>query len=299
MEKKRRKQTPSEEYTNIQLKLFDDFLGSQIASARSQAQQRDLFEHLPGDEQRDILHRAEGQAVLYAIKTIESFLYQARKKYKDQIDLIRQTDYWPRRWMLDDKQIAAVLQKHPLAKILNVIEGHVLNYGDKDTLSCFGPTKYMTFRADKAFYRDLMEATGKSRRILSNYLQSLTEMEAITRVKRVNGIWLYGFGYWQQIPNSGRRPNRVRFLSEKTHKEKLRDFKLPWQRHQERSGRDGKEGVVEWKGNSVDRSDTTPSLRGAKLLSCFSKQTRSAPHNENRKSTITSQPQKTGLRCNN
>lgn len=233
---KKRKQTPSEEYTNIQLKLFEDFLGSQVASARSQAQQRDLFEHLPGDEQRDILHRAEGQAALYAIKTIESFLYQARKKYKDQIDLIRQTDYWPRRWMLDDKQIAAVLQKHPLAKILNVIEDHVLDYGDKDTLSCFGPTKYMTFRADKAFYRDLMEATGKSRRQLNTYLQELKDIGAVVRWKRVNGVWLYFFGYWQAVPNSGRRPNRVRFLTEATHREKLRDFALPTQRR--RTGRE-------------------------------------------------------------
>lgn len=239
---KKRKITPSEEYTNIQLKLFDDFLGSQIASARSQAQQRDNFEYLQADEKQDILSRATGQAVLYAIKTIESFVAQARKKYRDQIDLVRQTDYWPRKWMTDDPKIAAVLTKHPLVKILNVIEDHVLDYGDEKTVQEKSRLRWMTFRADQAFWPDLQEKTGKSRRVLNSYLQELKNIGAIVQLKRTGGIWSYAAGYWQAVPNSGRRPNRVRFLTEATHKEKLRDFALPYERRHTGSDRETRGG---------------------------------------------------------
>lgn len=306
---KKRKQTPGEEYASIWQKQLDQLLGSQIATAKKEAQQRDHFEHLPADEKQDILHRAEGQAALYAIKVVESFVYQSRKKYKDQIDLIQQTDYWPRKWMLDDKQIATMLAKHPLVAILNTIENHIVDLGDDETRQALAGVKYkvpstnlhqsfMAFWGDQAFYRDLQEATGKSRRVLNSYLQELKDIGAVVRWKRVNGTWLYGFGHWQKIPNSGRRPNRVRFLTEATHKEKLRNFALPWQRRHRGEKENQGDEVVERQGNSVDRSDTTSSPRGAKLPECFSKQTRSAPHNENRKFSVTSQPQKTGLRCN-
>lgn len=171
---------------------------------------------------------------------IETYSKAFKEKYNKQI---RQHGQWyPRKWMEDDKLISSLLTKYRISDILNTIEawkdgdylyllhpkGKRFNEEYPHGLTTDGEKKHTlaVFIANSRFYKTILPGLGIAESTLHGYLQAFHKsgiLKMPTKTGKYKNLPIYAVGYFSEFKEGKFKLNR--FLT-KYNKEALREFTL-------------------------------------------------------------------------
>lgn len=168
------------------------------------------------DVEDDIFHERSRAITKY---------YKDLVKFKEHIEARYGNELWvkgnryPRRWMMADSDIRAVLERTRIVDVLNYIDQDNLKLTDEEAIDLCNGKKYITKRksginkgkqveyvyslilVNAKFYEDATLSLDMSKIAIQKYLQRFTKLGILKRIGKTgkgNREWLYADGYYTE-----------------------------------------------------------------------------------------------------
>ena len=155
-------------------------------------------------------------------KAIQKLAFDFEAEHHDKLKEPKK--WYPRKWMLNDNTISALLERYRISDVLNAIDKYVRAHGTGIEQRYKGKYEYAAFVTDADFYERMKPMVKLETITLKKYIAALCKVGALILLERIgkNSKPIYASGYDSDFVSHG-KPKYNRFLSAKN-KEGLKKF---------------------------------------------------------------------------